>query len=44
MGVTEELARSGLRMSFGWSSREGDVDAAIASLRRLLARRAALAA
>jgi cysteine desulfurase len=44
MGVSEETARSGLRVSFGWTSRDEDVDAAIASLRRLTARRAALAA
>jgi len=44
MGVPANLARCGLRVSFGWSSREGDVDAVIASLRRLIARRAALAA
>ena len=44
MGVDENLARSGIRVSFGWSSREEDVDAVIASLRKLVARRAALAA
>ena len=44
MGVPEEIARSGIRVSFGWSSRDEDVDAAIASFRRLMARRAALAA
>jgi cysteine desulfurase len=44
MGVDETLARGGLRVSFGWSSTEKDVDAAIASLRRLMARRAARAA
>jgi len=44
MGVDEALARCGLRVSFGWSSRDEDVDAAIASLRRLIARRAAMAA
>jgi cysteine desulfurase len=44
MGVSEDVARSGLRVSFGWSSREEDVDAAMLSLRRLIARRAALAA
>jgi cysteine desulfurase len=40
MGVDAALARGGLRVSFGWSSREEDVDAAIASLRRLIERRA----
>jgi cysteine desulfurase len=44
MGVSEDVARSGLRVSFGWSSREEDGDAALVSLRRLIARRAALAA
>jgi cysteine desulfurase len=44
MGVDEALARGGLRISFGWSSKNEDVDAAIASLRRLMARRAAIAA
>jgi cysteine desulfurase len=44
MGVTESLARCGIRVSFGWTNSERDSDAAIASLGRLLARRAALAA
>jgi cysteine desulfurase len=44
MGVDEALARGGLRVSFGWSSKDDDVDAAIASLRRLMARRAPRAA
>jgi cysteine desulfurase len=44
MGVEESLARGGIRVSFGWNSREDDVDAAIASLRNLVARRASLAA
>jgi len=44
MGVDETLARGGLRVSFGWSSKDEDVDAAIASLRRLMARRAAMMA
>ena len=44
MGVPQELARSGIRVSFGWSNRDEDVDVALASLRRLVARRAALAA
>ena len=44
MGVPDSLARCGIRVSFGWSSRESDVDAAIDSLSRLLARRRALAA
>ena len=44
MGMDESVARCGLRVSFGWSSREDDVDALIAGLRRLMARRAAMAA
>jgi cysteine desulfurase len=44
MGVDENLARCGLRVSFGWSSREEDINTILASLRRLLARRAAMAA
>jgi len=44
MGVDQTLARCGLRVSFGWTSREEDVDAVISSLRRLIDRRAALAA
>jgi len=38
MGVEEDLARCALRISFGWNSTEQDVDAAIASLSKLLAR------
>lgn len=38
MGVAEDVARSGLRVSFGWNSTEQDVDAAIASLSKLSAR------
>jgi len=44
MGVDESLARCGLRVSFGWSNGEADVDVVIASLSRLIARRAAMAA
>ncbi|HXJ00057.1 MAG TPA: cysteine desulfurase family protein [Micropepsaceae bacterium] len=44
MGVDEALARGGLRVSFGWTNHDADVDAIITSLRRLIARRAALAA
>jgi cysteine sulfinate desulfinase/cysteine desulfurase-like protein len=44
MGVNEALARGGLRVSFGWNNGEADVDAVIASLQRLIARRASLAA
>lgn len=44
MGVDENLARCGIRVSFGWTNSDSDVDAAILSLRRLIARRTALAA
>jgi cysteine sulfinate desulfinase/cysteine desulfurase-like protein len=44
MGVDESLARCGLRVSFGWNNGEDDVDAAIASLAHLIARRKAMAA
>ncbi|HEY4126351.1 MAG TPA: cysteine desulfurase family protein [Rhizomicrobium sp.] len=38
MGVSENIARCALRVSFGWNSTEQDADAAIASLSKLLAR------
>ena len=38
MGVSYDLARCALRVSFGWSSAEDDVDAVLASIARLLAR------
>ncbi len=38
MGVKEELARSALRVSFGWNSTEADVEAAAGSLSKLVAR------
>jgi cysteine desulfurase len=38
MGVKEDLARSALRVSFGWDSAEADVEAAVVSLSNLLAR------
>jgi cysteine desulfurase len=38
MGVSEELARSALRVSFGWNSTEQDADAALASLHKLVSR------
>ncbi|HMI96485.1 MAG TPA: cysteine desulfurase family protein [Micropepsaceae bacterium] len=44
MGVDEGLARCGIRVSFGWTNSDSDVDAVIQSLRRLIARRTALAA
>jgi len=43
MGVPEPLARCALRVSFGWSSTKADVDAALASLEKLLERRLRLA-
>ncbi|HVP83202.1 MAG TPA: cysteine desulfurase family protein [Rhizomicrobium sp.] len=44
MGVSEDIARCALRVSFGWNSTEADADAAIASLSKLLARAKARAA
>lgn len=43
MGVADDLARCGLRVSLGWASTEQDVEAAIASLKTLLERRGARA-
>jgi len=40
MGVDKALARCALRVSFGWSSTEADVDAALAALDIVAARRA----
>jgi cysteine desulfurase len=42
MGVGEEQARGGLRVSLGWSSKDEDIDAALAALQNLLARKAQL--
>lgn len=44
MGVHPELARSALRVSFGWNSAESSVVAIIRSLRAMLHRRAGIAA
>jgi cysteine desulfurase len=41
MGVSDDLARCALRVSFGWNSTDADVDAALASIGRLVARREA---
>jgi cysteine desulfurase len=41
MGVAEDLARCGLRVSFGWNSSAEDADACIASLENVIARIAA---
>ena len=38
MGVSSELANSALRVSFGWSSRESDVDALLEGLGKLALR------
>lgn len=38
MNVADDLARSALRVSFGWNSTEADVDAAITSLAKLAQR------
>jgi len=39
MGVAPHLARAALRISFGWASRDADVDAALAALTKIAARR-----
>jgi cysteine desulfurase len=39
MGVRPELAKSALRVSFGWASAEADVDAALSALNTLASRR-----
>jgi cysteine desulfurase len=44
MGVPENLARCGLRVSLGWNTRDQDINKALASFERLLARRARAAA
>jgi cysteine desulfurase len=41
MGETDDLARCALRASFGWNSTDADVDAALGSIARLVARREA---
>jgi cysteine desulfurase len=41
MGVPDDVARCALRVSFGWNSTDEDVDAALASIARLTARREA---
>lgn len=38
MGVSDDLARSALRVSFGWNSTDADADAALASLHKLVSR------
>jgi cysteine desulfurase len=38
MGVSEQLARSALRVSCGWNSTQADVDGAIAALSKLITR------
>ncbi len=40
MGVAPEVAKAALRVSFGWASKEEDVNAALAALGRIAARRA----
>jgi cysteine desulfurase len=44
MGVAEDLARCGLRVSLGWSNDEHDIDAALVALDRLLRRKERLKA
>ena len=38
MGVSDEIAKCALRISFGWNSLHADVDAAIASISKLVSR------
>ena len=40
MGIQSDLAASTIRVSLGWNTREQDIDAALTSLNRLLARNA----
>jgi cysteine desulfurase len=40
MGVAPHLAKAALRVSFGWASKEADVDAALAALAKISTRRA----
>ncbi len=42
MGIDENVARCGLRLSLGWSSCESDIGAVLAAIRRLLVRKAHL--
>lgn len=44
MGVDDATARSALRISLGWNSTQTDIDAALASLTKLVARKTARAA
>lgn len=44
MGVAPEVAKAALRVSFGWSSAETDVDATLAALSKITARRALVGA
>lgn len=39
MGVAPDLAKAALRVSFGWASKEADVDVALAALMKIAARR-----
>jgi cysteine desulfurase len=43
MGVSSDVAGCALRASFGWNSTEADVDAALASISKLVARKSAAA-
>ncbi|MES1199673.1 MAG: cysteine desulfurase family protein [Pseudomonadota bacterium] len=44
MGVALDLAKSALRVSFGWNSSEADVDVALAALHKIASRRALVGA
>ncbi|GAA0531994.1 cysteine desulfurase [Rhizomicrobium palustre] len=43
MGISEDVGACALRASFGWNSTEADVDAALSSISKLVARRRAAA-
>jgi cysteine desulfurase len=44
MGVAPQIAKAALRVSFGWKSSQADVDAALAAIHKIAARRASLGA
>jgi cysteine desulfurase len=44
MGVSDALAASALRVSFGWNSTDADADAALAAISKLVMRVAQRAA
>ena len=44
MGIAPSIAKAALRVSFGWNSNQADVDAALAAVHKIAARRASLGA